>query len=165
MPASKRPSGVQTARLDERLRVAVPARMLEAFRAVAEDLAGQPLGDTLDVVVGIDENLNLAVFPKAAHERLVEMIEAKPRSQAWSRIRSFVTGYLEEMQLDKQNRFRIPEALAKAARIESEVMIVGQADRLLIKPAALAIEELAGALGNPAALLAQADREELERAR
>jgi hypothetical protein len=93
------------------------------------------------------------------------MIEAKPRSQAWSRIRSFVTGYLEEMQLDKQNRFRIPEALAKAARIESEVMIVGQADRLLIKPAALAIEELAGALGNPAALLAQADREELERAR
>ena len=160
MASRSRLQGIVSARLDDRKRVAVPAKMIDAFRAVAEKFgAGEPMMEPLEVVVGIDEELNLAVFPKYVHEALlVELAERKPTSTN-RKIRRFVTGYMEEMQLDKQNRFRIPEPLMKSVGIESEVWISGNGDRLVVSAATKAADELADAMADRDALLAKADED------
>lgn len=160
---TKRPSGIVSAKLDDRKRVAVPAKMYDAFKAVADDFAGGPVAEPLEVVVGIDDQLSLAIFPKAAHEALLAEMAQRPATASNRKIQRYVTGFLEEMQLDKANRFRIPEPLLRAARIESEVLIIGQPDRLVIEAAATAIEELAKDMAGRDELLEKADEAAFER--
>ncbi len=107
--------------IDEKLRVAIPKRL-----RVAMDC---PEGGALYVAPGTDESL--AVYTEETFSRLAERLEgASPTGQD---VRAFIRLFYAQAQraeLDGQGRVRIPPALAKLARLEKEVVLLGVHDHL-----------------------------------
>ncbi|UCF21236.1 MAG: division/cell wall cluster transcriptional repressor MraZ [Gemmatimonadota bacterium] len=106
--------------LDEKGRLALPA----SFRRAA--------GEAGFVLIHGHETA-LLLYPQAAwgkvEERLAELLQRQPESKA-SVLR--LTANAVEVTPDKQGRILVPERLKKAAKLDSEALIVGVLDKIEI---------------------------------
>ncbi|MEQ8820838.1 MAG: division/cell wall cluster transcriptional repressor MraZ [Sumerlaeia bacterium] len=123
-------SGMIECSVDERHRVAIPAKMLKCMKAIA-GVDESDKSVPMTVVVGLSLGRNLGVFPKNVHDDLVAFLNGKPKHDTdWNRIRTWIIGTAEEQTLDKQNRIRIPALLAKKLKLQGEVVVTGVEDHI-----------------------------------
>ncbi len=129
--------------LDEKGRVAVPARLRE------------DLGEKFVITRGLDRCL--FAYPLAEWSRIEEKLKTLPftKSDARAFTRMFFSGAIE-VEIDKQGRVLIPQHLRSYARVEKEVRIIGVSNRVevwgevvwteYIHKAGLAYEQIAETL-------------------
>ncbi len=125
-------SGMFEVRVDDRNRVAVPARLMEAFRALSTDKYGNPMpDDSIEVVVGIGLQNKLCIFPKSVHQEMTGYLDKQPKFHPkWRKVRGVIKGSADPQVLDKQNRVRIPAALGKKYNLAGTIIIQGVGDHL-----------------------------------
>ena len=107
--------------LDEKRRLAVPKRL-------REQMGGEDLR-TLFVTPEPDHALGL--WSPAAFERLTTRFEA--RSSARAEYRNYLRLFYaraEELELDAQNRVRIPDRLLDFAQVSREAVLLGVQDHV-----------------------------------
>ena len=108
--------------LDDRLRLAVPSKLIPTLR----ELAGVSEDDPLDVVVTITMNGHLGVYPRRVFTEMFEKLEqAPPEDLDAADLRLAYLNYMDEQSLDKQNRFRVPQMHAEAFGLSGEVVVMG----------------------------------------
>ena len=113
--------------LDDRLRLAVPAKMVPVLR----ELAGTQGEDPVEVVITITVDERLGVFPKKYFtEHLAMLKKAAEFDRSAALIRRKYLNQMDEQSLDKQNRFRIPQMLAEYFGLNGEVVVVGSGEYL-----------------------------------
>jgi MraZ protein len=111
--------------LDEKLRVAIPARFRDGLPC--------PPGGGLYVTPGTDGSLTLyteAAF-QALGDRLAHSSPTRQDVRAFSRL---FYGQAQYVELDRQGRIRIPAELAVLAKLQKEIVLVGVQDHLEIWP-------------------------------
>ncbi|MBI5155149.1 hypothetical protein HZA57_07925 [Candidatus Poribacteria bacterium] len=125
-------TGPHEIHVDDRFRAPIPAKLMDAFRAIALEGCEDVTPETpVEVVVGPGLGKSVCVFPKNVHQKLETFLESKPKySSDWEEIRSMVIGNGETQTLDKQNRFRIPPVLARKFKLTGDIVIKGVVDRL-----------------------------------
>lgn len=120
-------TGMSQARVDDRHRVAIPAKYLDTIKALGSSAGEQPL----EVIVSMDINNTVAVWPKRVYSNFVNFLRSQPSyDPRWEHIRSQILGSMELQKLDKQNRVRIPGLLAKKFNLADTIVIQGADDRL-----------------------------------
>jgi len=102
--------------LDEKWRVVIPAK----FRRV--------LGDRFVVTRGFDGCV--VVYPERDWQAVEQRLQAEPLANR--RLVRYVLGSAVEVELDRQGRFVLPQALREHAGIEREVVVVGLSHKLEI---------------------------------
>ena len=116
-------TGTFTRALDEKLRVAIPKQLRDDLPC--------PSGGGLYVTPGTDGSLT--VFTEAAFELLGQRLAQSPPTRqdvrAFSRL---FYGQAQRVELDHQGRIRIPPELARLAKLQNEVVVVGVQDHLEI---------------------------------
>lgn len=124
---AERITGMADPAVDDRLRVALPFRMLKALRTLASEADPAAQADEeLTVVVGLGLEGTLCVWPKNVHEELIEWLAEKPEwDQTWRQVRATVEGSWEEQKLDKQNRIKIPSLLGRKLGLSGNVVVRG----------------------------------------
>jgi division/cell wall cluster transcriptional repressor MraZ len=124
-------SGTFEVKVDERGRVAIPARLLEA-------LAAQMGEKPEEIIVGLGLSPNLCVFTPKAYAAMLDEVnrrieqekaEATARMR-WTKIRKQIVESQDVQQLDKQNRIRIPSLLARQYKLSGEIVVQGSYDHL-----------------------------------
>ncbi len=129
---AKRLTGMAEQKVDDRLRVAVPAKFMDALR----HLSGSGDGD-LSVVVGLGLEGRLCIFPKPVHDDLLAHLDSQPKfDPKWRRIRNMVEGSSEEQTLDKQKRIKIPGLLARELGLQGNIVVTGSGLELVLMPLA-----------------------------
>lgn len=115
--------GVSSINLDDKGRVAVPAR----YRAELNDSCeGQ-----LVVTVGLDKCLLLYPLPEFEEiER--KLVKLPALNKQAKRLQRLLVGHASECELDGQGRFLIPEPLRRFAGLEKRVALVGQGNKFEI---------------------------------
>jgi MraZ protein len=109
--------------VDSKGRVSVPSR----FRDILADRYEGRL------VLTMDYDQCLAVYPLEEWERIEEKIKALPMMQKEVKdFMRFVFSTAAECELDKQGRILIPPALRERAGINKSVMVVGIINKLEI---------------------------------
>lgn len=99
--------------LDDKGRLTIPARFRDLL-----------LPDGAYVMQGFDENL--WVFPTAAFEALSREVNQKSITDPNSRLlRRLVFSTADRLELDRAGRILIPQFLRQAARLETDVVVVG----------------------------------------
>ena len=106
--------------MDEKNRLVIPPK----FREVLNNAT---------MTIGLDQCI--AIYPEnewiAFCDRLINMDSSQ--EEARQNIRMFI-GSAEEVEIDKQNRIKIPQALQMDVGIERECMIVGVMNHIEIWP-------------------------------
>jgi MraZ protein len=114
--------------LDEKQRIAVPKRLMEAMRC-------SPRG-VLYIAPGTDSSL--MIFTEEAFSELAERLtEASPTRQD---VRAFLRLFYSQAQrvgVDRQGRIRIPDELSQLARLDKEVVLLGVQNHLELWAAGL----------------------------
>ena len=109
--------------LDEKLRFAIPRPLREAMG---------PAGDaTLYLAPGTDGSLEL--YGEDAFSRLAAQLEAGPRNDR--EVRAFhrlFYGQVQQVEVDKQGRVRLPAQLAQLASLDKDIVLVGVRDHVEI---------------------------------
>lgn len=120
-------TGSHPQKMDDKDRLAVPAKLVPILR----ELAGVSDEDPLDVVITITAQQRLGVFPRAQFIRLLENLEAAPQDdQDVIDLKTTLMNYMDEQSLDKQNRIRIPAMHAEAFGLTGEVVVMGSGEYL-----------------------------------
>lgn len=112
--------------VDDRYRVAVPAKLVPTFRKLAEATSE----DTVGVVVTVTPVGSVGVFPEAVFKRMMEKLSNHKDQFKAKKLKRIYLKNREDQTLDKQNRFRIPVSLAKKYELSGEIMVMGSDDRL-----------------------------------
>lgn len=117
-------SGFQVVKVDDRNRVAIPARFLDGLRALAG--SGDSKKD-LEVVVAFDLLGKVGVFPKNVHEEMVEQVEAENPGGTLhlTGVLGVLRGATEVQTLDGQARVRIPTLFGRSRGLVGEVVVMG----------------------------------------
>ena len=124
-------SGTFEVKVDERGRVALPARLLDALTA--------QLGQKPDeVIVGLGLSPNVCVFTRSAYASMLDEVNRRIEQEKadvtpkmrWTKIRKQIVESQDVQQLDKQNRIRIPGLLAKHHKLAGEIVVQGSYDHL-----------------------------------
>lgn len=129
-------SGMVEVRVDDRNRVAVPSKFVDAFRKIASESGenGSSADDTkdgLDVVLSLDLQKRLSIWPKNVYEEFMDFLKSKPKfDPKWQKVRGFIQGSTERLKLDKQNRLKIPALLGRQLGLVGEIVITGTGDHL-----------------------------------
>ena len=114
-------TGTFSRSIDEKLRVAIPKRLRGALK--------YPEGGGLYVAPGTDHSL--AIYTEEAFARLAEhLARASPTRQDVRAFTRLFYARAQRVQLDGQGRVRIPPELAKLARLDKEVVLLGVQDHL-----------------------------------
>ena len=112
--------GVTELVLDAKGRLAIPARYREALAET-----GDPR-----LVVTADPSRCLLVYPRAAWEpiqaRLMGLSGFKPGIRNLQRL---IVGHADDAELDSSGRILVPPSLRAFARLERDVVLVGQGHR------------------------------------
>lgn len=110
--------GINAIALDAKGRVAIPSRHREQL---------QQSGDT-QVVVTIDtESPCLLLYPFKEWEAIEEKLQSLPSfNQAARRIQRLLIGHATELELDANGRLLLPPLLREYAKMDKQVMLVGQ---------------------------------------
>ena len=125
-------SGLGEVTMDDRGRIAIPAKFVKTFRSIdASNDNNSNSDENLEVVVGMTMGEQLGIFPKTVHDNLCEYLESGPEYEPdWEDLKSWVMGTCEPQTLDKQNRVRIPSLLAKSLGLCGQLVIKGVGDHL-----------------------------------
>ncbi|MEK7683818.1 MAG: transcriptional regulator MraZ [Verrucomicrobiota bacterium] len=111
--------------VDEKRRLQIPAKWRPASPEVRFTLIPWPKG--------VQKEAFLAVFPPPVMNDLVQKLKAMPYSDSKAQaLRRLLGGKSDTVVLDKVGRICLPEAMAKAAGIEAEAVLVGSVDRFEI---------------------------------
>jgi len=109
--------------LDEKLRIAIPKPLRDALNCVP--------GGGLYVTPGTDGSLML--YTDAAFQVLAERLAQSPPTRqdvrAFSRL---FYGQAQHAEIDRQGRIRVPPELAKLAKLQNEIVLLGVQDHLEI---------------------------------
>ncbi len=109
--------------IDEKLRVAIPKRLRAAM--------GRPEKGVLYIAPGTDESL--AVYTEEIFSKLADRWSGAPPTR--EDVRAFTRLFYaraQRVELDGQGRVRIPPELAKLAKLDKEVVLLGVQDHLEI---------------------------------
>lgn len=102
---------------DAKGRVSVPAK----FR--------DELGEKFVITKGLDQSL--FVFPEAKWETFVKQLDTMPISNHNARaFNRFILSGASDVEMDKQGRMLIPQALREFANIEKELLVIGVGSRI-----------------------------------
>lgn len=105
--------------LDNKLRLAVPKSLREAFATEQH----------LILTIGTDGSL--ALYAESAFRTLAEKVAAKSPTghdvRAFSRL---LCAQSQRVEVDGQGRIRVPPELARLANLENEVVLLGVGDRV-----------------------------------
>jgi MraZ protein len=113
--------------VDEKRRVQIPAKWRPADENVAFQLVLWPSQS------GSPQDSCLLVFPPVEWESLVQKLKALPLFDPKAdTLRKQLGKYSDRVTLDKGGRICLPEAMAKAAGIENEAVLLGMVDRFEI---------------------------------
>ena len=116
--------------LDDRGRVAIPARYRESFPG------------RMAMLVPLLEGC-LQVFPQPAFAKMTEEFAAHPlTSPEGRRLRRLIAGQAFEAELDRQGRILIPVRQREDLGLDGTVVVVGTTECLEIWPAAAWTKEL-----------------------
>ncbi len=108
--------------MDGKSRVAVPAKLIPALRA----LVGAGEEDKIEVVITVTAQQRLGVYPRHIFMNKIKALEqAPPSDREAEELRITLYNNMDEQCLDKQNRFRIPAAYAHAFKLSGEVIVTG----------------------------------------
>ena len=117
--------GRETYSVDDKGRVAIPAKMR---KSLSPDAA-----DTFVVTRGPDEDPCIYAYPldewKKMEERLGGLNQYSDRDRFFLRTLLY---WADELTLDKQHRVMVPKALIEFAGIEKNALIIGAMDHLEI---------------------------------
>ena len=103
--------------IDEKGRLIIPSRFREQ------------LTDGFVITRGLDGCLY--IYPDEAWKRLEEKLSTLPFSNKSARmITRFLVSAANELQLDRQGRILIPAALREYAKLEREVVLAGNLERI-----------------------------------
>jgi MraZ protein len=110
--------GVNELSLDDKGRVAMPARYRELISQEAEN----------EMVITIDtESRCLLMYPLSEWEKIERQIEALPSfNKAARRVQRLLIGHATEVTLDNNGRFLIPTPLREYAQLTKGVVLIGQ---------------------------------------
>jgi MraZ protein len=117
--------GRETYSVDDKGRVAIPAKMR---RSLAPEAA-----DTFVVTRGPDTDPCIYAYPldewKKMEQRLVQLNQYNDRDRFFLRTLLY---WADELVLDKQHRIMLPRALVEFSNIEKSALIIGSMDHLEI---------------------------------
>jgi len=124
-------SGTYEVKVDERGRVAIPARLLDALTV---QLGEKPA----ELVIGLGLSPNVCIHTHKGYAAMLDEVNAHiEREKAegaerlrWTKIRKQILESRDAQELDKQNRMRIPSPLAKQFNLSGEIIVQGSYDHL-----------------------------------
>ena len=121
--------GINAINLDDKGRIALPARYRDYFSASADE----------QVVVTIDTEENcLLMYHLPDWEEIEAKIEALPSfNPAARRVQRLLIGHAAEINIDSNGGVLLPQLLRECAKLEKQVVLVGQGKKLEIWSAAL----------------------------
>lgn len=125
-------------RLDERQRVAIPARFIEPFRR----LAGLGDEDPLQVIICATPQKRLGIFPPPVFEKRFSGLR---NVRGKSALKRNYLNTMEEQSLDKQNRIRVPALLGELFGLKDDVVVMGSGDYLEVVSKDAWLEQVASA--------------------
>ena len=106
--------------LDAKGRMAVPARYRDDIARVCQ---GQ-------LVVTVDQDGCLLVYPASVWERIQDQLVALPASdRAVKKLRRLMIGYATDVELDTAGRIRISQELRDFAELGRKVILIGQGNK------------------------------------
>lgn len=124
-------SGPETAKVDDRGRVAIPASFMPTLRQRADVGAD---GDGLEVILGIGEGRGLCIYTKPDHHAMLERLARMgEQDRDFALLRKTALQTREVQKLDTQNRVRIPQLFSKKYGLAGEIVIFGSGDHLEVK--------------------------------
>ncbi len=110
--------GVSELSLDDKGRIAIPARHRELLQIESQ---GQCI-TTIDT-----EECCLLIYPLQAWEQIEKQIESLPSfDKAARRVQRLLIGHATESQIDSHGRLLVPPPLRSYARLQKEVVLIGQ---------------------------------------
>lgn len=116
--------GVNNINLDDKGRMAMPARYRELLR----------LDGTHEVVITIDtEERCLLLYPISEWEVIEKKIEQLPSfNRAARRVQRLLIGHATEVNLDSHGRVLLPQPLREYAQLDKHIVLVGQGKKFEI---------------------------------
>lgn len=116
--------GINSVVLDPKGRMAMPARYREQLQA----------SNVVQLIVTIDtESPCLLLYPLPEWEIIEQKLQALPSfNQAARRIQRLLIGHATELELDGSGRLLLPPLLREYAKLEKQLMLVGQAKKFEI---------------------------------
>jgi len=109
--------GVNTLNLDDKGRMAIPARYRE------------PLQDSCDsqLVITVDRDRCLLIYPLPEWEVIEQKLARLPNLNKAARLmQRMLIGYATELELDSSARILVPPPLREFAGMEKKVVLIGQ---------------------------------------
>lgn len=109
--------GVNTLNLDDKGRMAIPARYRE------------PLQDACDsqLVITVDRDRCLLIYPLPEWEVIEQKLARLPNLNKAARLmQRMLIGYATELELDSSARILVPPPLREFAGMEKKVVLIGQ---------------------------------------
>ncbi|MEK6748451.1 MAG: division/cell wall cluster transcriptional repressor MraZ [Pseudomonadota bacterium] len=112
--------GVNTLTLDDKGRLTLPSRYRQRLQ---EDCQGQ-------VVVTVDRDLCLLIYPFGEWEeierKLVKLPSLNPQARQLQRL---LIGHATEVELDSHSRLLLPPPLREFAKLDRQVVLIGQGNK------------------------------------
>ena len=128
--------GVNTVKLDAKGRLAVPAKHREV-------LAAQSASRVVVTINPDDKARCLLLYPENEWRDIVRSLSRRDTmNPAIRAIQRLLVGYASELELDAQGRILLSAELRKFARLDKEVSLVGQINKIEI----WGVEEFTGSL-------------------
>jgi MraZ protein len=116
--------GITSLSLDPKGRLVMPTRYRERLKAEGQE----PLIATID-----PESPCLLLYPFTAWEVIEQKIQNLPSfNKATRRIQRLLIGHATECDMDNQGRLLIPQSLRDYARLDKNLMLVGQGKKFEI---------------------------------
>lgn len=113
--------GINNLNLDAKGRMAVPARYRDRLMESGEG----------SLVVTVDRDGCLLIYPLPAWERIEEALMARPNmDKQVRRLQRLLLGHATECELDTQGRILLPTPLREFAHLEKKAVLVGQGNKL-----------------------------------
>jgi MraZ protein len=107
--------------IDDKLRVAIPKRLREAWAA----------GNQSNIYIAPGTDQSLALYTEEAFARLAERLaQSSPTRQDVRTFNRLLYARAQRAELDAQGRVRIPPELARLAGLDKEVMLLGVQDHV-----------------------------------
>lgn len=119
--------GINRVVLDAKGRIKLPARCRQLLSRNEE-----PLDKEHQLVLTIDtESPCLLLYPAPEWEVIEEKLQALPSfNPAVRRIQRLLIGHATDLELDTNGRILLPALLRSYARLEKEVMLIGQGRKI-----------------------------------
>jgi division/cell wall cluster transcriptional repressor MraZ len=124
---SLRLTGSHPQKMDEKDRVAIPARLIPVMR----EIEGVSEEEPLEIVITITAQQRLGIYPRKTFMKLLDSLEtAPPDDPDVLDLKTTILNYMDEQSLDKQNRIRVPAMHAEVFGLTGEVVLMGSGEYL-----------------------------------